>query len=319
MSATPCYRHTMSQRTFPFWQYLAPRFWPTWLGIGLLRLIVLLPYRVQLWLGTGIGLLSYLVLPRRRQIVRTNVRLAFPHLNAQEQQALVKANFRSTSIAAMETPLAWWGSEHRLRQLYHIDGWEHLHAAQALGKGVILLGGHFTAMLICGRLLAYELRYNILVKPAHNDLFEALMLRHREQAYGGVILSDDLRSLVRSLKRGEICWYSPDQDFGRTGSVFAPFMGVPTATLTATARLAKLSGAPIVPINFERLPQGGYRLRFLPAWTDFPSGDDVADATRINRFIENHVHEVPEQYLWGHRRFKTRPHGETSPYRRRKQ
>lgn len=299
------------------WPYLAPRYWPTWLGLGLLRLAIVLPYRLLLRLGTGIGVLAYATLPRRRRIVQANIRLAFPHLTPSEQQQLVKAHFRSAGMAVVETPLAWWGSERRLRRLYQIEGWEHLQAAQALHRGIIMLGGHFTPMLICGRLLALDLRFNILVKPASNDLFEAIMHRSREHQYGGVIMSDDLRGMVRALKRDEVCWYSPDQDFGRDGSVFAPFMGIPTATITATARLAKLSQAPILPINFERLPAGGYRLRFLPPWTDFPSGDDVADATRINQFIEAHVHEVPAQYLWSHRRFRTRPEGKSKMYRKR--
>jgi len=296
-------------------QFLAPRHWPTWLGLGLLRLLAQLPYPLLMRLGAWLGDLLYLLPSRRKHIVNTNLKLSFPDLSAAERKSLCKQNFRHTAMALFETPYSWWTPKEELEQLVQIEGMEHMQAALDGGKGAIMLGGHFTSMLICGRLLAMQLPFNILVKPAKNPLYEALMRHYRQRDYAGVINSDDLRSMVRALRRGEIVWYSPDQDMGRDRSVFAPFMDVPAATITATARLAKMSGAPIVPINFERLPDAqGYRLQLLPALEDFPSGDDVADATRINRFIEEHVREIPAQYLWAHRRFKTRPVGEPRVY-----
>jgi KDO2-lipid IV(A) lauroyltransferase len=297
-------------------KFLAPRHWPTWFALGVMRLLTLIPYRAMLRLGDALGGLLYLLLARRRHIVTTNLKLALPELNEPQRLALAKENFRHTAGALLETPYSWWGAREALQRLTRIEGMEHMTRALAQGRGVIMLGGHFTSMLICGRLLAMQLPFHILVKPAKNPLYEALIRRYRERDYAGVINTDDLRGMVRTLRRGEVVWYSPDQDLGADISVFAPFMGIPTATITATARLAKMSGAPVVPINFERLPDGrGYRLRLLPALENFPSGDDVADATRINRFIEEHVREVPEQYLWAHRRFKTRPDG-GRPYRR---
>jgi KDO2-lipid IV(A) lauroyltransferase len=297
-------------------KFLAPRHWPTWFALGVMRLLTLLPYRAMLRVGDALGGLLYLLLARRRHIVTTNLKLAFPELNEPQRRALVRGNFRHTAGALLETPYSWWGSGEALQRLTHIEGMEHMNQALAQGRGVIMLGGHFTSMLICGRLLAMQLPFHILVKPAKNPLYEALIRRYRERDYAGVINTDDLRGMVRALRRGEVVWYSPDQDLGADISVFAPFMGIPTATITATARLAKMSGSPVVPINFERLTDGrGYRLRLLPALENFPNGDDVADATRINRFIEEHVREVPDQYLWAHRRFKTRPGGER-PYRR---
>jgi KDO2-lipid IV(A) lauroyltransferase len=305
------------QHTFIPTRFLAPRHWPTWFGLGVMRLLTLLPYRTMLTVGDGLGATLYRLLGRRRHIVETNLQLCFPELDAQQRRQIARSNFRHTAGALLETPYSWWGSREALQHLTHIEGMEHMEQALDRGRGVIMLGGHFTSMLICGRLLAMQLPFHILVKPAKNPLYESLIRSYRERDYAGVINTDDLRGMVRALRRGEIVWYSPDQDLGADISVFAPFMGVPTATITATARLAKMSGAPIVPINFERLPDGqGYRLRLLPALENFPSGDDVADATRINRFIEEHVREVPDQYLWAHRRFKTRPAGEASPYRR---
>lgn len=298
-------------------RFLAPRHWPTWFGLGVMRLLTLLPYRSMLKVGDGLGAMLYRLLGRRRHIVETNLTLCFPELDEHQRTSIARSNFRHTAGALLETPYSWWGSREALQRLTHIEGMEHMEQALSQGRGVIMLGGHFTSMLICGRLLAMQLPFHILVKPAKNALYESLIRSYRERDYAGVINTDDLRGMVRALRRGEIVWYSPDQDLGADISVFAPFMGVPTATITATARLAKMSGSPIVPINFERLPDGqGYRLRLLPALETFPSGDDVADATRVNRFIEEHVREVPEQYLWAHRRFKTRPAGEASPYRR---
>lgn len=304
-----------SPAPFPYSRYLAPRFWPTWFGFLLLRLSTLLPYSWLLKLGRGVGNLAYHLIPRRRNIVTTNIRLAFPDKSESAQQQLIRENFHSSGIAIFEVALAWWGKPARLRSLYRVEGLEHMDAALENGKGAIMLGGHFTPMLLCGRLLALELPFNILVKPAKNPLFEAMMAHYRTQQYGGVIDSGDLRSMVKALKRNEICWYSPDQDFGREGSVFAPFMGVQTATLTMTARLAKMSRAPIVPIDFHRHTDGsGYTLTLRKPWFDFPSGEDVADASRINAFLQEQVERYPAQYLWAHRRFRTRPEGEAALY-----
>lgn len=308
MEATPAFSPS---------RFLAPRHWPTWFALGVLRLFSLLPYRALLLLGNLLGSLFYRLLARRRHIVETNLRLCFPELDEAQLRRLAISNFQHSAAALLETPLGWWRSAKTLQQLTHIEGMEHMQQALAQGRGAIMMGGHFTSMLICGRLLAMHLPFHILVKPASNPLYESLMRSYRERDYAGVINADDLRGMVRTLKRGEIVWYSPDQDLGAGRSVFAPFMGVSTATITATARLAKMSGAPIVPINFERLPDArGYRMHLLPAFEHFPGGDDVADATRINQFIEQHVREVPEQYLWAHRRFKSRPEGEPSPYQR---
>ncbi len=307
MAAAPPFKAT---------DYLAPRHWPTWLGLGLLRLFTLLPYPAMLLAGRLIGELLFTLLPRRRRIVETNLRLSFPELDERQRRTLARRNFHYSATALLEVPYGWWRSPRYLERLTHIEGMEHMEAALAQGRGAIMMGGHFTSMLICGRLLAMHLPFHILVKPAKNPLYESLMRSYRQRDYAGVINTDDLRGMVKALKKGEIVWYSPDQDLGADRSVFAPFMGVSTATITATARLAKMSKAPIVPINFERLPGGlGYRMRLLPPMEAFPSGDDVADATRVNQFIEAHVREVPDQYLWAHRRYKTRPDGEPNPYR----
>jgi KDO2-lipid IV(A) lauroyltransferase len=296
---------------------LHPKNLPIWVIFILLRLLVLLPYPVLIMLGKGLGALLYHLPLKHRYIARCNIRSAFPELSPKEQEKLVRENYKSTLIGLVELPLFWFAGNKRLKKLYKIEGVEHMEHALAMNKGVIMMGGHFTSMLMCGRLLAIDLPYNILVMRAKSAFFESIMQHYREKYYAGIIDSHDIRTMVKTLKNNEICWYSPDHDLGRKGAVFAPFMGIPTATITATARLAKMSGSPIVPINFQRNPGNtGYTLRFLEPWEDFPSGDDVADATRLNQFIEAHVREVPEQYFWLHRRFKTRPEGEPDFYRK---
>lgn len=305
---------------FPVKDFLAPKYWPTWVGLGFLRLSCYLPYPWLLYLGTALGWLGFYLLPARRRITRTNVRLAFAELDEQQQTRIVKRSFYSATIAIFESALAWWGSDRKLKSRYQIEGLEHLQAARQMGKGVLLLGGHYTTLEISGRLLAYETP-NIYptYKRAHNRLFEVVMTQQRRRMNAGLIKSSDMRAILRCLKDNNIVWYAPDQDFGIQNSVFAPFMGVPTATLTITARMAKRAGAPVLPFNSERLPNNqGYLLRVGPPLENFPSGDDVADATAINRAIEQQVRRTPEQYLWGHRRFKTRPHGESLFYKPRR-
>ena len=302
----------------PLNNFLAPPYWPTWLGLGLLRLALLLPYPSMLALGRGLGTLLYHLVGSRRHVAEVNIRLCFPELDETARQQRVKESFAAAAISLFEGVLSWWGNDERVKKLYRIEGLEHLEAARAQGRGVILLGGHYTTLEISGRFLAYHVEgLQPIYKPARNKLFEAVMANSRKRLFDDLLPSADMRTIVRNLKKGKVVWYAPDQDFGRERSVFAPFFGVPTATLISTARLARLSGAPVVPFYSERLPGNeGFLLRLAPALEDFPGGDDLADATRVNQVIEAQVRKVPEQYLWLHKRFKTRPEGEADVYAR---
>jgi KDO2-lipid IV(A) lauroyltransferase len=300
--------------------FLNPIYWLTWLGIGFLYLTTLLPYGWMLRLGTALGWLGYHLLPSRRRITRTNLRLVFPGYNEKQINQLTRESFYSTSIALFESAWAWWASDAKLKSLQRIEGLDNLHAAEKLGNGILLLGGHYTTLEMSGRLLAYHAD-NVYptYKPARNPLFEAVMAHNRRKMNKGLVASRDMRQIIRLLKQKQIIWYAPDQDFGTEVSVFAPFMGVQTATLTMSTRLAKVSKAPVVPFYSERLPdKQGYVLRIEPMLENFPSGDDITDATAVNQAIEKHVRTVPAQYLWGHRRFKTRPHGEPQVYKPRR-
>lgn len=306
---------TTSDTTPQLRNFLAPRYWFTWLGLGLLRGAMLLPYRAQVAVGAGLGVLIYSLMPWRRRVAQINIALCFPDLSTAQQHRLVKSNFRSAGISLLETALSWWGNRAQIEPLIHIEGIEHLQHALQHQHGVILLSAHFTCLEIGGRLLALQQRFHVMYKKHRNPLFEAIMKQARENNYERAIERHDVRGMLRSLKQGNAVWYAPDQDFGAQHSVFAPFMGVTCATLAAPARLATMSGARVVPFFPQRLADGsGYQLILLPALENFPSGNDVADATHINAVIEQAVRRAPEQYLWLHRRFKTRPEGEATFY-----
>jgi len=296
---------------------LNPIYWPTWLGIGLLYLCTLLPYSWMLSLGTTLGWLGYNILPGRRRITRANLRMVFPDYDKKQINQITRESFYSAGIALLESAWAWWVSDRKLKPLRHVEGLEHLQAAEKLGKGVLLLGGHYTTLEISGRLLAYHAD-NVFptYKPARNPLFEAMMTHNRRRMNKGLVASRDMRSIIKLLKQKQIIWYAPDQDFGIKRSVFASFMGVQTATLTMSTRLAKISKAPVVPFYSKRLPGNqGYKISFAPMLENFPGTDEASDARAVNAAIEKHVYDVPGQYLWGHRRFKTRPWGQPQAYK----
>ncbi len=297
-------------------RFISPRYWPTWFGLGLLRLTLLLPYPAMRWLASLLGSLLYVVAVSRRRVTLTNLRLCFPQMSETERRRLARKSFVSSAMSLFEGALSWWGSDSRLKKLYRIEGLENLEKARAMGKGVILLGGHYTTLEISGRFLAYHVAgLQPIYKPARNALFEAVMAGSRKRLFDDLVPSVDMRRIVRNLKQGKVMWYAPDQDFGRERSVFAPFFGFPTATLTTTARLSRLSGAPVVPYYSERLPgNAGFLVKLLPPLENYPSGDDMADATLTNQILEQQILRVPEQYLWLHKRFKTRPLGEPGVY-----
>ncbi len=295
--------------------YLGPRYWPTWLGLGFLRLSATLPLPVLRLMGNILGTLIYYLPLSQRRIAVINIHLCFPELTAAQQRQRTRACLRAVAIALFESALAWWGSYERLQKLHRIEGLEYLRAAEKTGKGILLLGGHYSTLELGGRLISLYVNGTGIYKPMHNKLFEAVMAHARREIFADLIPSKNMRKIIRTLKQGKTCWYAPDQDFGRQGTVFAPFMGVPAASLTITARLAQLSDAIVLPFSSMRLPGNqGYVIRLQAPLDNFPSGNDLADATRVNQIIEEGVQRAPEQYLWVHRRFKTRPFGEPQLY-----
>jgi KDO2-lipid IV(A) lauroyltransferase len=296
------------------WWFLAPRYWGTWVQIGLMSALARLPVGVQERLGRLIGRLFLRLGRSRRHIASTNLRLCFPALDDRGHRALLRRTFESMGISLLETATAWFGRpEARLPNL-EVVGMEALDAARADGTGVVLLGGHFATLDLAGALLGEVTDLDVMYRPDGNDLMEYFMQRGRARRYGAVIARKDTRAAVRRLRAGHVLWYAADQDYGPHHSVFAPFFGMPAATVTGASRFAKLGRARAAFISHFRGPEPGhYQLR-IQALPDFPSGDDEADARRMNAIIEQEIRRDPAQYLWLHRRFKTRPPGEPGVY-----
>lgn len=293
---------------------LAPRYWPTWLGLGVLRLLCLLPLPAMLAVGRGLGSLVGLLARRRRQVVLTNLRLCLPDLTENERIKLADEHFKSLGAGVFEAGLAWWASDERLARILDVSGLEHLDSALAKG-GVLLLTGHFTTLELAARMAAMQRPFHPMYRPLNNALADHLTSRWRSQrARVPAIPKDDLRALVRALRDGRAIWYAPDQTLDRRHGVWSRFFGVPALTITATSRLAQMGRASVVPYFPERCGNR-YRLRFHPALDSFPGNDEVADADRINRVIEAGARQALPQYFWIHKRFKVQPPGVPEAYR----
>jgi len=285
------------------------------LAIFLLWLLHFLPLAALARIGAGAGLLFMALDTKRRNNVRTNLRLCFPGLDEAARGRLLREHFKAFGRGILEHGFGFWSSARRLRRIVRLEGLEHWDAVR--GRPVILLAPHFVGLDIGG--IRYSMDYQgvSIYSRARNPAVDELLLRSRIR-FGNSRLwrrEEGLRPLVKSLREGIAFYYLPDQDMGGKDSLFVPFFGVPASTITAMPRLAKLAGARVVPLVTRQLPGGeGYVARFYPAWEGYPTGDLEADVRRMNAFIEERVLEMPEQYWWLHRRFKTRPPGEPSPY-----
>lgn len=297
---------------------LQPRYWPTWFALGLLRVFEPLPYRVLLMLGRMLGSLMVRLPLGFVRIAERNLALCFPEKSDAERRVILREHFQSLGIGLFETAMSWWSPDERMLELTHVEGQEHLDAAFAKGKGAILLSAHFTTLEVSGRALTTRGPINIMYRPTRNLVLERFLSRNRNHHAKRAIPRDDIRTLITALKANEAVWYAPDQAYRKKGAEMVPFFGIPAATNTATSRLARMTGAAVLPYFPERLPGAqGYRLTILPALENFPS-DPVTDAQRFNELIEAHVRKVPDQYLWIHRRFKGLTPDYPDYYRRKK-
>jgi len=294
-------------------RYLGPKYWPIWLGLALLWLLTRLPFGLQMRIGSLLGAVTYYFTARRRKITEINVALCFPHLDTREKTQLVKRVFVAQGKGLIETAMSWFLPQEYFYSRVSFEGLEHLRAAKASGRGIILAGGHFAIIDLFGALLSPELQPDMIQRNHNNPLMDLFMTRARESFGGRCISRRDLRSIVRGLKAGRSVWYAPDQDYGRKDSVFVPFFSVPTATITTTSGLARLGKAVVLPAFPYRTPDNKYRIRILPP-LNIPGESETQDAADIMAFIEKCVKEFPDQYLWMHRRFKTRPEGDKSFY-----
>ena len=298
--------------------FLKPRFWPTWLLLGFFWVIAQLPVGLNQQVGRVFGIFFLLFARSRKRIAQINIDLCFPELSDAERAKIVRDVIMSCGYSIAETAIGLWGHANKMRDRYTITGLEHIEKAQAEGKGVLLCGCHLTTIDISGRIMSYHIDADVLYRNDPNPLMTYAIAKARRRVNAGAIQRNDTRRLIKSLRQGRIVWYAPDQDYGAGQSVFAPFFGIQAATVVATSRITQITGAAVVPFFAYREPKGRFRIEILPALENFPSKDDVADATRMNNIIEEGIRVAPEQYLWVHRRFKTRPLGEPGFYPKKK-
>ncbi|MFT4886753.1 MAG: KDO2-lipid IV(A) lauroyltransferase [Pseudohongiellaceae bacterium] len=303
----------------PLRPYFAPRFWPTWLLYGFLRAIAIMPFRVQFAIGKVLGRLSLLIAHDRREACEINIKLCFPELSDLERATLVKETFISNGIGLVEIAMAWFANPERFKGMVDITGIENLNSAKSKGKGVLLVGAHFSTLEM-GGFLYPQGEIDATYRPNANPLFNAIMYNGRKRNVEGVFDRKNIRQSMRSLKAGRVLWYAPDQDYGAKNSVFAPFFGVPAATITATSRFAQFNNSEIVFYSHYRKNDGsGYQIHFSEPLQGYPTGDDIEDATIINSHIEAAIRKQPDQYLWLHKRFKTQAAGKSArPYNDKK-
>jgi len=286
-------------------RFLAPNYWPTWVGLGILRLLERLPYPWIVRVGHSIGWLARQLPLNYIRVARCNLRLCLPELSDAEREALLDRHFRELGVGLCEIAMSWWSSNARIGNLAQIEGLEHLRQALTQGHGAILLTAHFTTLEISARIINGVTPISFLYRAPKNALLAFMAERNRARLGHRAIDRDDVRGMLRALKDNCCVWYAPDQSYRRKGAEMVPFFGVPAATNVFTSRLARLSGAAVLLYSHERLPGArGYRVCISPVLTDFPGPSPIADTERFNGFIESWVRRTPAQYWWIHRRFK---------------
>jgi len=285
------------------------------LGIFLLWLLHILPLPVLAPIGQGMGMLAYALIAKRRRIARTNLRLCFPELSVAERERLLRRHFRAFGRALLESGIAWWASPERLRRVVRLEGTEHIDAVQ--GQPAIGFVPHFVGIELEGLRMTLDYRGAAVYVKQKDPYVDAFLKRKRERFAGSrmILRQEGVKAIVGAFRSGQALQLSPDMDLGARDSIFVPFFGVQAATVPVLSRIARLAGARIVPLVIRQLPWGqGYVARFYPAWENFPTSNVMEDTRRMNAFLEQRIREMPEQYLWTHRRFKTRPPGEAPVY-----
>ena len=303
---------TVSLKTF-----LHPRYWYAWLILGFVRVASWLPSRVLWVLGNAMGFLFSLFPSPARRIAARNIELCFPNMERRERRRLIKRHFRRSGFAVVSLSVAWWAPKWRVKRFVAFRNSHLLEDTFKSGKNVILLAPHFLGLDIGGSRLSMGGDFVSMYRKSRNPFLEYLFQRRSRFGAPVVERMASLKSLLRYIREGRPFYYLPDQDMGERASVFAPFFGVPAATVTALSRIAQSTNAAVIPCITRMLPRGrGYELCLYPPLQNFPSDDSLADATRMNEEVEKWVREMPEQYMWSYRRFKTRPNNEPSLYKK---
>lgn len=287
----------------------------TRIAVGIVWLLHFLPLRVFARIGSGLGGLFYYFARERRNVCLINLTRCFPQMPERERIAIAKAHFRAFGRTLLERSILWWAPRHEILRIVRVVGLDRVLALK--GRPLILLAPHFVGLDAGCTRLTCELDMAGIYAKQKDPWFNALLLSGRLRFGNALAISrqDGVRPAIAAVKKGYPFYYLPDQDYGARDAVFVPFFGVPAATITGLSRMARITGARVLPVVTRMLPGGeGYEVTCYPAWANFPSGDDAADARRLNAFIEERVREMPEQYFWTHKRFKTRPAGEAKWY-----
>lgn len=295
---------------------LHPRYWLTWLGIGALWLVVLLPYPLLLRIGRLIGHLALRVMKRRASIAARNIELCFPELDEKARRELVVKNFESVGMGFLETGMAWFWPNWRIERWFTVKGLENIKAIQKQHRGILLLGVHFLTLELGARIFGINEPGIGVYRPNDNPLLDWLQTWGRMRSNKSMIDRKDLKGMIKALKKGEVVWYAPDHDYGPRASVFVPFFAVEQAATTAgTWMLTKTSGAAILPFVPRRKADGsGYEMILMEPEFNPPVDDAQTTAAWMNKVVERCVMMAPDQYMWLHRRFKTRPEGVPDRY-----
>jgi Kdo2-lipid IVA lauroyltransferase/acyltransferase len=301
---------TVSLKTF-----LSPRYWYAWPVLALMLVLSWMPGFVHWILGSALGeVLSCFPTPNKR-FAKRNVELCFPEKSPKERRSIVKRHFRLSGYATLSLSISWFAPQWRIKRFIRLRDAHHIEDAYKGGRNVILLAPHFIGLDIGGMRTSLSRNFVSMYRMARNPLLEYLF--QRRSRYGSVVVERfaSMKPIIRLIREGRPFYYLPDQDMGERASVFVPFFGTPAATVTIMSRIAETTNSVVIPCISRALPRGrGFEVRLYPPFENFPTDDPAADAARMNREIENWVREMPEQYMWTYRRFKTRPNGEKSLY-----
>ncbi|MCJ8312370.1 MAG: lipid A biosynthesis acyltransferase [Saccharospirillaceae bacterium] len=276
-------------------------------------IIAYCPLLIQKILARLFSVIAWHLIKSRRKVALRNIELCFKHLDKNTQIKLAKQTFYRNILGFFQTASAWCRPAKHFKKNLQVKNIEILNDAIKSSKGVLLVGGHFTILDMAGVLLSLITNYHTVYRQHNNPILNNFMIKSRGRFTTSGIDRKNLKAMIRVLRSGQIMWYAPDQDYGRRESIFAPFFGIDTATITATSRLAKIGNAQVLFTSYFEVSPGKYELRFFKP-ENFLSGDDFNDTQIYNNWLQSEIEQFPSQYLWLHKRFKTRPEGEKSIY-----
>ncbi|KLV07194.1 lipid A biosynthesis lauroyl acyltransferase [Photobacterium aquae] len=308
----------MSKFTAPTFSrsLLHPRYWGALALVSMMYLLSWLPYFIQFRLGQGLGRLAMHFMKKRKAVIERNLELCFPDLSPDERAEMVKKNIDNTGLAVFETAMAWFWPDIRVQRHVTVEGIEHIHKLQVQGKGVLLVAIHSMNLELGARAFGMRTPGVGVYRPNTNPCYDYFQFKGRVRSNKYMVDRKDVKGMLHALRHGELLWYAPDHDYGLRRSSFAPLFAVEKAcTTTGTSLLVDASDCAVVPFAMVRQSDSGkYTLKVYPPLDAFPHHDPDAAAAYVNKAIERSIMEAPEQYMWLHRRFKTRPEGEASLY-----